>query len=250
MIKGDQPSRRACVKLGEGVFSFPSSCVPESAPFSIAEHAHAEEVAAEAGAELIWRPILVGGVFNAVNPSVYEARAQPVPAKLRYYGKDLQDWARSYGLRIGRPPVFPVNSVKAMRGCGLALERGCISRFARAVFEAYWGELQDISQDEVLERIAKRVGLDCADLFGYIASPEAKAQLRATTDELIARGGFGSPTMFVDREDMYFGNDRLELVRRTLGAGAPGERLESRSTRGEAGQARRHAARTGLERGA
>ncbi len=91
-----------------------------------------EEVVAEAGAELIWRPVLVGGVFNAVNRSVYEARAQPVPAKLRYYVKDLQDWAHSYGLRIGQPPVFPVNSVKAMRGCALALERGCVSRFARA----------------------------------------------------------------------------------------------------------------------
>ena len=193
-----------------------------SSPWTYLAFHRIEEVAAEAGAELIWRPVLVGGVFNAVNRSVYEARAQPVPAKLRYYMKDLQDWAHSYGLRIGQPPVFPVNSVKAMRGCTLALERGCVSRFARAVFEAYWGELQDISQDDVLEQVAKRVGLDCAEFFGYIASPEAKRRLRATTDELITRGGFGSPTMFVDREDMYFGNDRLDLVRRALGAGQPG----------------------------
>ena len=44
-------------------------------------------------AELVWKPILVGGVFNTVNPSVYAAREQPVPAKAAYARKDLQDWA-------------------------------------------------------------------------------------------------------------------------------------------------------------
>ncbi len=187
-----------------------------SSPWTYLAFHRIEEVANDAGAELVWRPILVGGVFNSVNQAVYESRAKPVLPKLRYYGKDLQDWSRSYGLKIGQPPVFPVNSVKAMRGCYLALEHGCISRFARAVFEAYWGELLDISQDEVLEEIVKRVGLDCTEFFTHIASPEAKHQLRDATDELIARGGFGSPTMFVDRDDMYFGNDRLSLVRRAL----------------------------------
>ena len=87
-----------------------------------------EEVAAEAGADLAWKPILVGGVFNRVHPSVYAQRAQPVPAKLRYHAKDLADWARLYGLRIGWPDVFPVNSVKAMRGCGVAQEAAGLDR--------------------------------------------------------------------------------------------------------------------------
>ena len=197
-----------------------------SSPWTYLAFDKIEEVAEEAGAELIWRPILVGGVFNSVNRAVYESRAKPVLPKLRYYGKDLRDWSRSYGLKIGQPPVFPVNSVKAMRGCYLALEHGCISQFARAVFEAYWGELLDISQEEVLEQIVKRVGLDGTEFFGYIASPEAKQQLRDTTDELIARGGFGSPTMFVERDDMYFGNDRLSLVRRALAGRARGSKTD------------------------
>ena len=67
-------------------------------------------------ARLLWRPLLVGGVFNAVNQSVYENRANPVPAKQAYYAKDLQDWARHTGVTIGQPPVFPVNSVRVMRG--------------------------------------------------------------------------------------------------------------------------------------
>ena len=175
-----------------------------------------EALAAETGATLVWKPILVGGVFNAVNPSVYEQRAKPVPAKARYYAKDLGDWVRRSGLRIGMPKPFPVNSVKAMRGAFFALDAGCIGPYARAVFEAYWGDLRDISQDEVLADVVARVGLNRDAYFAAVASPACKERLRATTDELVARGGFGSPTMFVDRDDMYFGNDRLVLVREAL----------------------------------
>jgi 2-hydroxychromene-2-carboxylate isomerase len=103
-----------------------------------------------------------------------------------------------------------------MRGAFVAEEHGRLPAYARAVFQAYWGRLEDISQDGVLEKIVKRVDLAPADFFQKIAAPEYKAKLRANTDELIARGGFGSPTMFVNGDDMYFGNDRLVLVRKAL----------------------------------
>src|SRR5262249_32681474 len=93
--------------------------------------------AAEVGGPLLWRPILVGGIFNTITPSVYEGRAHPVPVKARYSGKDLQDWARVAGLKIKMPPsVFPVNSVKAMRMCLVLEPQGRLVPFARAVFEA------------------------------------------------------------------------------------------------------------------
>lgn len=187
-----------------------------SSPWTYLAFHRIEALAAETGAALEWRPFLVGGVFNTVNRSVYEQREHPVPAKARYYLKDLQDWARFYGLRIGSPPVFPVNSVKAMRGCFVALEEQRLPAYARAVFETYWGELEDISQDDILERIVRRVGLDPTAFFAKITNAAYKEKLRANTDELIARSGFGSPTMFVDGDDMYFGNDRLVLVREGL----------------------------------
>lgn len=187
-----------------------------SSPWTYLAFHRIEALAAETGADLVWRPILVGGVFNAVNPSVYDQRANPVPAKARYYAKDLRDWARHYGLRIGMPPVFPVNSVKAMRGVFVAEEHQRLPAYVRAVFESYWGDLEDISQDEVLRRIVDRVGLDREEFFAKIADAAYKARLRANTDELIARGGFGSPTLFVNEEDMYFGNDRLVLVKEAL----------------------------------
>ena len=187
-----------------------------SSPWTYLAFENLQPLAADAGARIVWRPILVGGVFNAVNPSVYASRADPTPAKARYMLKDLQDWARAAGLKIGMPPtVFPVNSVKAMRAC-LVLERqGKLVAFARAVFEAYWGEDLDISRDQVLIPLCERLGLAGEAVLAAAATPEVKAALRANTDELIARGGFGSPTMFVG-QDMYFGNDRLPLVRAAL----------------------------------
>jgi 2-hydroxychromene-2-carboxylate isomerase len=183
-----------------------------SSPWTYLAFHRIHEVADRARVEIEWRPILVGGVFNRVNQSVYEQRAHPLPVKLRYYAKDLADWARLTGLRIGSPPVFPVNSVKAMRGAYRALDRGLLVPYARAVFESYWGDLDDISQDEVLERIVGGVGLEWPEFRDFIALQETKDRLRSATDELIDRGGFGSPTLFVDGHDMYFGNDRLELV--------------------------------------
>jgi 2-hydroxychromene-2-carboxylate isomerase len=174
--------------------------------------------------EIAWRPILVGGVFNAINQSVYENRANPVPAKRRYQAKDLADWARHCGFTIVWPPaIFPVNSVKAMRAAFVAEEHDRIAAFSRAVFEAYWGDLQDISQDAVLETIVERVGLDWTEVSTKIADNRYKKKLRDNVDELIARGGFGSPTFFVDRDDMYFGNDRIPLVEAALAAAAERE---------------------------
>jgi 2-hydroxychromene-2-carboxylate isomerase len=191
-----------------------------SSPWTYLAFDRIEDIAARSGARLVWRPILVGGVFNTVNDSVYEQRKNPVWPKLRWATKDLQDWASFYGLRIGQPAVFPVNSVKAMRGAIFADSLGLLPAWSRRVFETYWGDLRDISQDDVLRDIVREVGLDEAAFFEAIARPEIKDRLRANTEELIARGGFGSPTMFVDTDDMYFGNDRLVLVERALSRAA------------------------------
>jgi 2-hydroxychromene-2-carboxylate isomerase len=198
-----------------------------SSPWTYLAFHRVQPIIRETGAIIEWRPILVGGVFNEVNQEVYERRAQ-IPDNLAagpdsgpgrkagYYFKDLADWARLTGLEIGQPEVFPVNSVKAMRGCLVAAESGRGVEFATAVFSAYWGGLKDISQDIVLRDVALSVGLDADATLGMLSSTEHKQRLRDNTDELIDRGGFGSPTMFVDGDDMYFGNDRLELVAAAL----------------------------------
>ena len=185
-----------------------------SSPWTYLGFHNVQPLAAELGMSIRWRPILVGGIFNSVNPSVYASREHPVPAKQAYLSKDLQDWARHAGLTIKHPPtVFPVNSVKAMRGCILLEAQGRLVPFAQALFEAYWRDDRDISNDTVLAETAERAGVSAAAFLAGIGMQEIKDQLKANTDELIRRGGFGSPTMFVNGGDMYFGNDRLALVR-------------------------------------
>ena len=190
-----------------------------SSPWTYLAFHNVQPLARAAGAEILWRPILVGGVFNAVNDSIYRERAAPVPAKEAYQAKDIADWARLSGITIRwKPSIFPINSVRAMRGCIVAAGEGVLVEHARRVFEAYWRDDRDITQDSVLAEIAAACGLDPARYFAAIASDEIKGRLRQNTDALIARGGFGSPTMFVG-DDMYFGNDRLPLVKAALERG-------------------------------
>src|ERR1700712_4681301 len=168
----------------------------------------------EIGVTIRWRPFLVGGVFNAVNQSGYNSRDAPVPAKSAYSKKDQQDWARYLGLPIRyRPSVFPVNSVKAMRACIVLEAEDKLVPFARGTFKSYWVDDQDISQVPVLTAICGKLDIDAGKLFAAIDQQPVKDALRTNTQEAIDRGSFGSPTMFVGGDDMYFGNDRMPLVK-------------------------------------
>ncbi len=168
----------------------------------------------EIGVTIQWRPFLVGGVFNAVNQSVYNSRDKPVPAKSAYGKKDQQDWARYLGLPTHyRPSVFPVNSVKAMRACIVLEPEGKLVDFARALFQAYWTDDQDISQIAVLTGLCRKLDIDPDKLVAAIEQQTVKDTLRNNTQEAIDRGSFGSPTIFVGGDDMYFGNDRMPLIK-------------------------------------
>src|SRR6266513_1141144 len=146
-----------------------------SSPWTYLAFHNIQPLAKELGAEISWRPILVGGIFNTVNPSVYASRETPVPLKSRYMKKDLADWARSAGLAIKMPPtVFPVNSVKAMRGC-VWLGKDMVP-FARAIFAAYWGDDKDISKDEVLTGICNSLGIDSQKFLAGISEQAIKDQ--------------------------------------------------------------------------
>jgi 2-hydroxychromene-2-carboxylate isomerase len=185
-----------------------------SSPWTYFAFHNLRKLEEEINVTIAWRPILVGGVFNAVNPSVHNSRVAPVPAKSAYSKKDQQDWARFLGIKMHyRPTVFPVNSVKAMRGCFVVEEMGKLVPFMAATFAAYWCDDKDISQIPVLTEICQQVGVDPAAFFAGIEQQPVKDKLRNTTQELIDRGGYGSPTMFVGGDDMYFGNDRMPLIR-------------------------------------
>jgi len=104
-----------------------------------------------------------------------------------------------------------------MRGAFVALDEGKLVPYAKAAFEAYWSDDRDISKEDALADIAAKAGLERQRFFAGIETDSCKARLRANTDEVMKRGGFGSPTMFV-AGSLFFGNDRLPLVRAALEA--------------------------------
>ncbi|MEM7255367.1 MAG: 2-hydroxychromene-2-carboxylate isomerase [Pseudomonadota bacterium] len=187
-----------------------------SSPWTYFAFERIESFCARNNAELAWKPFLVGGVFNKVNPSVYQRRENPVPPKDNYYQKDMQDWASYLGVEMRKPSVFPLNSVKALRGAFVAIEENKAADYSRACFQAYWRDDKDISQEDELRTVVESVGMDTERFFARIGEEPVKKALFDNTNELIERGGFGSPTFFLNTNDMYFGNDRLELMQFAL----------------------------------
>ncbi len=189
-----------------------------SSPWTYLAFTNTQGVVARTGAAIIYRPILVGGVFNAVNPGVYAAREQSDNRRLKHSWKVLKDWAALAGVPMNFPSLYhPAKSIHAMRFCcALAGDQTALIAFTKAAFECYFGRQENLDDPDVLVAVANSVGLDGEALRASAQSDPVKLLLRANTDELIARGGYGSPTMFVDHDDMYFGNDQLPLVEAAL----------------------------------
>ena len=165
-----------------------------------------------------WRPFLVGGVFNAVNPSVYESRKPENAAKLARSFEWLKQWAQLASVGMNFPTEYhPLKSVHAMRFCcALQDNQDALERFAHAAFEAYFTEGRNLDDPAELSAVADACGFDGATLGEQATSQPIKDRLRANTEEAIERGAFGSPTLFVGGEHMYFGNDQLPLVRQKV----------------------------------
>jgi 2-hydroxychromene-2-carboxylate isomerase len=181
-----------------------------SSPWTYLAFRNIQPMAKELNVAINWRPVLVGGIFNSVNQRMYASREDSNSPRNRYVLKDLQDCAQQTST------VFPVNSVKAMRGCiwlaGSDTFRSSLLPFIEACFAAYFTRQEDISQDAVLASICSQTGIDAHAFAAGITQPKIKDALKANTDEAIARGAFGVPSFFVG-DDMYFGNDRLDLLR-------------------------------------
>jgi 2-hydroxychromene-2-carboxylate isomerase len=189
-----------------------------SSPWTYLAFHNIHPIVSEAGAMIRWRPFLVGGVFNAVNDSMYASRANPNDRKNRHSIKWLKDWARLAGLPINFPsPYHPLKSVRAMRTCCALEDRQVdLFRFASGAFAAYFGDQRNLDDPSVLAAVADECGFDGAALVAQTDDPEIKERLKANTQEVIDRGGFGSPTIFIDNINLYFGNDQIPIVRQAL----------------------------------
>ena len=172
-------------------------------------------IAERTGAELVFRPFLLGGVFKATGNNMPGA----VPAKGAHMMNDLTRWAEQYGVTIKKPGEvpFPINSVTPMRVAIVAGRKGLGREAAQALTRAYWGEGRDVSQPEVLTDVVTSLGLDPTEMVKAIQEQSVKDELRTQTGEAVERGAFGAPTMFVEGQ-MFWGNDRLQHVEAALRA--------------------------------
>ena len=187
-----------------------------SSPWTYLAFHKFQSIIKEVNVDIYWKPILVGGVFNKVNQDVYNNRLNPNPLKFKYSRKDLQDWANYYKISINRPKIFPLNAVNVMRAVIVSETFDKLIPFSLLCFENYWSKGIDISDLNILSELAESIDIDKEIFQEEIKKQNTKDLLRSNTDELINRGGFGSPTIFINGDDMYFGNDRMELVRKKI----------------------------------
>ena len=169
-----------------------------------------------------WKPILIADIEKEISQK-NESRTLH-PSEIKYKKKDLQDWANYCGLKIiVRTNVPKETSTKALCGAFFAVEANKITEYSALVFDAYFADLKDIANNDILIEIATKIELDLNGFQSAIDSVQNIDQLKENTSELLEKGGFGSPTMFVG-DDMYFGNDRMPLVEFSIG-GASGKIL-------------------------
>jgi len=183
-----------------------------SSPYSYLASSQIEALAQRTGAELRWRPFLLGAVLKATGNIAPASNFY----KARYLLKDLLDWTRHYGLpEFTLPEGFPGNSVRADRLGLVAQEQGKLPQFTHALYRAVFAEGKDVADVGVLSSVLDGVGIVSAEALVRAEAREVKDLLRKNTDEAVDRGSFGAPTFFVG-EDMYVGNDRLMFVEKVL----------------------------------
>lgn len=180
-------------------------------PYSYLADTQVEAIAQRAGATLVRKPMLLGGVFKATgNHSPAE-----LPQKSAWSAFDMPMWARHYGVPFQRNPFFPVNTLALMRGAAAAQIDGSFERYHPAVFKAMWVEGRNLNDIKEVASVLASAGLDAAKFGTRIQDQDVKDRLKTTTEEAVARGVFGAPTCFVDKM-MFFGNDRLPFVELAL----------------------------------
>lgn len=167
------------------------------------------------GAEIVWQPMLLGGVFQATgNRSPAE-----IPAKSQWSREDIQRWVARYGIEFRHNPNFPVNTLPLMRGAvGLQMrdDQDAFLRYVDTLFRAMWVEQRDLGDAQVIGATLQAAGFDPEAFQAMIADSAVKAELKTRTERAVERGVFGAPS-FIVNGTLHFGQDRLHFVDEALG---------------------------------
>jgi 2-hydroxychromene-2-carboxylate isomerase len=181
-------------------------------PTAYLAHKRLGQLAGQYPLDVIYRPLLLGGVFKATGNNSPVA----IPAKGHYMmTHDLPRFARRYDVALNPNPFFPINTLNLMRTAIAAQRLDCASKVIDAVYDAVWVQQKDMGDSAVVAAVLTEHGLDSEALLALSQDADVKAELIACTDAAVARGIFGVPTFFMDGE-MYFGQDRLDFVQEEL----------------------------------
>jgi 2-hydroxychromene-2-carboxylate isomerase len=178
-------------------------------PYAYLASTQIEAMAARAGAEIEWVPVLLGGIFRAIGQEDVPARAMP-PAKQHLNLLDMKRYADYYGVPLQLHPRHPLRSVEAMRLLHTVAGEARVA-LTKALYRAHFVENRDISDRAVLREYGDISRLD---------SPDIKDALRAATTAAVDDGAFGVPSFVVEQQGrrfLFWGQDRLFFVEKALG---------------------------------
>ncbi|MDH4398039.1 2-hydroxychromene-2-carboxylate isomerase [Sphingorhabdus sp.] len=184
-------------------------------PNSYLAHKSLPEICARTGAEPVYAPILLGGLFKLTNNQAPMMRYAETPAKRNYEMLEFDRFVKAHALPFKMNPRFPINSLFLMRGAVAAQQLGCFALYVDTVMAAMWEDSKDMGEAEIVRQVLDSAGLDSTALLALADDPDVKAELMANTEAAAKRGAFGVPTFFVG-EEMFWGKERLEQVEAAL----------------------------------
>ncbi|NIO43587.1 MAG: thioredoxin domain-containing protein [Burkholderiales bacterium] len=186
-----------------------------ASPTAYLAYTQLPRIAEQQGAEIIWTPILLGGVHKACG----NQSPVLVPAKGRWMFGDIAKWAKRYGVAFETNPNFPVNTIALMRGAvGVQMRMpDQFPAYVEALYKAMWVTPRNLGEPSEVAAALNAAGLDAQKIFALVGEQDVKDKLKANSDDAVARGVFGAPTFFV-HDEMFFGQDRLDFVAEALAA--------------------------------
>jgi 2-hydroxychromene-2-carboxylate isomerase len=177
-------------------------------PTAYLAHKRLQQLQAQYGCTILYRPILLGGLFKATGNSPPIS----VPAKGRYMmAEDLPRYAALYDVPLNHNLHFPINTLNLMRGAVAAINTDYFASYIDAVFNAIWVDGKNMGDVDVVTEVLGSAELNVSVILASTQDPDVKAALIQNTAAAVQRGLFGAPTMFVEGE-MFFGQDRLQFV--------------------------------------
>lgn len=184
-------------------------------PNSYLAHKVLPDLCARTGAEAVYTPILLGGLFKLTNNQAPLIRYAETPAKRNYEMLEFDRFVKAHNIPFRMNPHFPINSLHLMRGAVAAQHLGCFMPYVEAIMCAMWEKEINVGDPDAVRSVLDNAGLDCAALLAKADDPDVKAELVANTDKAAERGAFGVPTFFVGTE-MFWGKERMGQVEDAL----------------------------------